>query len=52
MHLKFNHLFSVNELRLKMGELDLVERLLPLDKTVNSVFFVVFLKKIFMITFR
>lgn len=52
MHLKFNQLFSVNELRLKIGELDLVERLILLDKTINSVFFVVFLKKIFMIMYR
>ena len=52
MRLQFNQLFSVNELRLKMGELDLVERLFLLDKTINSVFFVVFLKKIFMIMYR
>ncbi len=39
MHLKFNQLFSVNELRLKMGELDLVKRLFFIDNTINGVFF-------------
>ncbi|EXJ28570.1 hypothetical protein D048_2520 [Vibrio parahaemolyticus VPTS-2009] len=52
MHLKFNQLFGVNELRLKMGELDLVERLLSLDNAVESVCFVEFLSKFCMIMCR
>lgn len=52
MHLKFNQLFSVNELRLKMGEPDLVVRLLSLDKTVESVCFVEFLSKFCMTLYR
>lgn len=52
MQPKLNQLFGVSEVRLKMGEPDLVERLVSLDKTIKSVFFVVFLKKIFMIMYR
>ncbi|CDT14929.1 hypothetical protein VCR4J2_250712 [Vibrio coralliirubri] len=49
---EFNQLTGVNEVHLKMEEPDLVERLVSLDKTVKSVFFFAFLKKIFMIMYR
>lgn len=52
MQAKLNQLYRMNEVRLKMGEPDLVERLLSLDKAVESVCFVEFLSKFCMIMYR